>query len=81
LQQQHFEKSTHFACGQYLSDDEAAELFGETKLPLFSYRDNIGHFDSQVGRALCLFVESDKKGLLYINRDPRGRYMVILLKR
>lgn len=81
LQQQNFEDGTQLANGQYMADDEAAQWLAETKLPPFFYRDNIGHFDSQVGRALCQFVKSDIAALVYINRDPRGRYTVILLKR
>ena len=81
FKQQNFEAATQLAIGQYMDDEEAEQWLAETKLPPFLYRHNIGHFDSQVGRALCQFVNSDTAALVHINRDPRGRYMAMVLKR
>lgn len=81
LQQQDFSADTQLAIGQSIKTSEAAELLTQTQLSEFLYRQDVGHFDSQAGLALSKFVKSNTAALLYINGDPRGRYMVMQLSR
>lgn len=81
LQQQDFHPAIQLAIGQSMGKTEAAEWLAHTQLTEFLYCEGIGHFDSQAGLALNKFVKSSIPALLYINRDPRGRYTVVLLSR
>lgn len=69
------------ATGQYLAPEEAAQWQVDTGFSALDYRADIGHFDSQAGRALCRFLEDGSGGLVYLNRDPRGRYVAVILKK
>ncbi len=67
------------ALGQYVGAPESLEWLQLSGLKAFDYREKIGHFDSLVGRAVSQFLGSAERGLLYLNRDPHGRYVAIVM--
>ena len=76
-------ENTFFSAGQSITHEERAQWLEHTQLAPLDYLQGIGHFDSQIGRTLCQFLEQgDKEAtLLYINRDPNHRYAALQIKR
>lgn len=70
---------TYFAPGQYLGT-EAAEWSRRLALDIWRCEPK-GHFDSQAASVLCDFLERGSGCLLHLNRDPRGRYAVVVVSR
>lgn len=79
--QQPGDSVSSLALGQYMPPDEGAQWLAETGLPHFEYGQGIGHFDSRAGMLIREFIERGSQRLLYINRDPHGRYVAMLLAR
>ena len=75
-------ENAYFAAGQSLLLEEKERWLDQTGLPPFDYQSHTGHFDSQVGRAFCRFIETQNEGasLLYINRDSENRYVAIQIE-
>jgi len=71
--------STFFVPGQYLGT-EAADWSRRLALDIWR-SEPAGHFDSQAAGVLCDFLERGSGRLLHLNRDPRGRYAVVVVSR
>ena len=69
------------ATGQHINTEEAAALLLKSGLRSFEYRKGIGYFESLAGRALGQFIASQENSLLYINGDPHGRYVVLVMNK
>ena len=71
--------ATAFGAGQYLGEEVSSwrERLG---LEPWSVPD-VGHFDSRAGRLFCDFFDRGSGRMLYVNRDPLGRYCAVILAR
>jgi len=72
-------KDARLATGQFMHTDEASAWSQELNLQCFDYRTSRPYYDSQSGAAINAFVQSNESKLLHLNRDPSGRYAVLLL--
>lgn len=69
------------AVGQSIDCEESSQWEEDTGMQRLDYRKGVGHVDSLAGRALCVFLDECDGTLVYINRDPHGRYVAILLEK
>jgi len=71
--------------GQYVGAEEIAALAKRHAFAgQFNYRDHLAYYDSQSGAAIGAFLRDRKNPrsqLLHVNRDPDGRYFVMLVER
>ncbi|HEB28907.1 MAG TPA: hypothetical protein ENI05_14315 [Porticoccus sp.] len=81
LDGQSFSVDNFFAAGQSLDEQESDEWLSELGLQRFECCEDIGYFDGKVGRVLCEFIARGENSLLYLNADPHGRYMAIVLSK
>ena len=67
------------ATGQFMPPNEADEWSKALQLDRFDYRASRPYYDSQSGAAIGEFLHSgDARTLLHLNRDPSGRYSVMV---
>ncbi|CAA0106487.1 Uncharacterised protein [Zhongshania aliphaticivorans] len=69
----------YLALGQSMAMDEAyywQELLG---LPVFKLGGELGYFKSQAGAVFCEFIRRGPGRLIYVNRDPLGRYILVVI--
>lgn len=82
LASQQIDTNWILATGQFMPATEADEWANALKLPRFDYRTERPYYDSQSGAALGEFLRSgDSRTLLHLNRDPSGRYSVMIAAR
>ena len=74
-------RNARLATGHFMSEDEASSWSQELALERFDYRTGRPYYDSQSGAAINAFVQSAQARLLHVNRDPSGRYAVMLLSK
>lgn len=67
------------ALGQSIESDEADHWLVETGLPPFNFREAPAYFKSLAGLVFCEFVRCGAGRLIYLNRDPVGRYMAVVI--
>ncbi|GAA4094597.1 beta-ketoacyl synthase N-terminal-like domain-containing protein [Zhongshania borealis] len=68
------------ALGQMIESAEADQWLAETGLSQFNFCESIAHFNSQAGIVFCEFVRRGCGRLIYLNRDPVGRYMAVVIR-
>lgn len=71
------------ATGQFMREAESEQWSRELAAPTFDYRARRAYYDSQSGALIHAFLRSDTPhaGLLHLNRDPGGRYSVIVIRK
>lgn len=70
------------ATGQFMPPPEAEEWQGRLGLEPFEYRKDRPYYDSQSGAVIGEYLRSNEiRTLLHLNRDPGGRYSVIVAAR
>lgn len=79
LSQASLPSETGLALGQYVGSEEAQEWRARLRLSAFDYGEGLGHFDSRAGLVVTAFVERKVPSLLYLNRDPHGRYVTMVM--
>lgn len=80
LAMQASDRHWRLATGQFMSPAEAAAWQHELQLEVFDYRAARAYYDSQSGAAIGEFLRSERRGsLLHLNRDPSGRYSVMIV--
>jgi hypothetical protein len=67
------------ALGLSIASDEADYWLVETGLPPFNFREPPAYFKSLAGLVFCEFVRRGAGRLIYLNRDPVGRYMAVVI--
>lgn len=80
LESRPFGSDLVLAPGQHLSESAARaveDAAGITRR--WAYRESLPHYDSQLGAAIELFIESGRPEMLHVNSDPSGRFSVLLL--
>lgn len=77
LNQENFFPDCLLAVGQYMDQSEAEEWRSSTGLLPFIEGGNPGYFESQLGQTLCRYITEGEGQLLFLNRDPHGRYMAV----
>lgn len=78
-QQLRDERISYLAFGQSMPDSEGEQWLSATGLAHFEYGHNVGYFDSRAGVLVSEFIARGSQRLLYLNRDPHGRYVAMLL--
>lgn len=74
------DSSWMLAIGQFMPAHEAEEWATTLKLARFDYRTARPYYDSQSGAAIGEFLRNcDRRTLLHLNRDPSGRYSVMVV--
>jgi hypothetical protein len=67
------------ATGQFMPASEANEWTEQLQLEVFEYRKQRAYYDSQSGAAINEYLRgSAMRTLLHLNRDPGGRYSVMV---
>jgi len=69
--------------GQFIGAGDADDLTEISGLPRFHYNQGWPYYDSQSGAALGEFISSDNQPerLIHIERDPEGRFGVMVARR
>jgi len=79
LAQQSIDRDWLLATGQFMSTSEASEWSHELRLDVLDYRSTRGYYDSQSGAVINEYLQGqDERTLLHLNRDPSGRYSVMV---
>jgi len=81
LARQSLERSWHLATGQFMSAEEASEWQRELGMQPFDYRAGRAYYDSQSGAAIGEYLRREQGTLLHLNRDPGGRYSVMVVEK
>lgn len=82
LESRSFVDGTVLAPGQHLQEATAAEICKASGITQqWSYRDQLPHYDSQLGVAVDAFIASSLPVVLHVNSDPSGRFSTLLLER
>lgn len=68
--------------GCWMTPAAIATIMQSVRAPLFEYRAQRAHYDTQSAAAVHAFVRvGDKPRLLHVNADPQGRYAVFVVDR
>lgn len=81
LEKQTLDTNWVLATGQFMPTIEATEWSSQLGLPHFEYRNLRPYYDSHSGAVIGEYLRSnDARRLLHLNRDPSGRYSIIVME-
>lgn len=82
LESRAFESDLMLAPGLHLSESMAQIVEDAAGInQRWRYCESLPHYDSQLGAAIELFIESSHSTMLHVNSDPSGRFSVLLLEK